>query len=102
MSIYLVIFLSVIGGLVGGMAFAVPFTWTLRRFVIELEYRVDDLEGRISREVKKRGQEASVAKRAENTDLDEWAKNQRGGSLETVGAKHKFNDWWNQVKKKES
>ena len=96
------ILLPFISGLVGGMCFALPFNWGLRRFLVELEYRVSDQEGRVNREVKKRAQEASIEKRKENTDLDDWAREHKSGSTSLVPSGHKFNDWWNHVKTPES
>jgi len=53
--------------------------WTLIRFTVELEYRVDSLEDRIGSEVKKRAQEKSVESRANKDTFLDWAKEQKNG-----------------------
>ncbi len=72
---------------------AILTKWTLIRFTIELEYRVDSLEDRIGSEVKKRAQEKSVEARTSKDTLLEWAKEQKGGGVTAPNAFPGLADW---------
>jgi len=60
--------------------------WTLVKFIVELEYRVDSLEDRIGTEVKKRAQQNSVEARASKDAILDWAKEERGGPAKVPNA----------------
>lgn len=69
--------LPFLGGLVCGTFIASLTKWGLSRFALELDYRISDLEARVSREVKVRAQANSVKSRKENQSLDDWAAENR-------------------------
>ena len=62
-----------VGCVLTSASVAILVKWALIRFAVELEYRVDSLEDRISREVKVRAQERSVESRKSKDDLVAWA-----------------------------
>jgi len=64
---------SVCGGL-AGLCLALVTKWGQTRFIVELEYRLDDLEGRVTREVKIRAGAKGTEARNKADDLVEWAK----------------------------
>lgn len=72
---------------------AIVTKWTLIRFVVELEYRVDSLEDRIGTEVKKRAQEKSVASRAGQDQILDWAKEQKVSPPKIPNAFPELADW---------
>jgi hypothetical protein len=69
------ILLPFLAGGVAGVCMGVLTKWGLIKFAVELEYRVDSLEDRISKEVKTRAQERSLEARRSNKSLLEWAQN---------------------------
>lgn len=75
---YIVLFVSFLLGLGLGAVIATLSKWGLSRYALELDYRLSDLESRLSSEVKKRANEKSISARNANTSLDEWAKQQTG------------------------
>lgn len=75
-------------GLIAGGCAALFTTWALKRFTIELEYRLADVEDRVTREVKKRAAEASNAKQKVDQTLEEWAKGQKNPS------ENSFTNWY--------
>jgi len=50
--------------------------WGLGRRTTELEYRLEDIEGRVTREVKIRSGQAGQRQKAADTELSDWAKEQ--------------------------
>ena len=89
-SILFTIFVPILLGLLAGIGGAVLKNWTMVKFLMELEYRLADCEGRVNRETKKRAQEMSVESRKGSDDLVEWAKDNAGQP--NVGNLN-FSDW---------
>ncbi len=77
-------------GFLAGVAGAVLKNWVMIKFLMELEYRLADCEGRVNRETKKRAQEMSVSSRKGSDDLVEWAKD--NAAQPNVGQLN-FADW---------
>lgn len=77
-------------GGVGGLCLAVVHKWGQTRHIVELEYRLDDLEGRVTREVKIRAGAKGTEARNKADDLVEWAKN---NTPEPALGKQNFVDW---------
>jgi len=50
--------------------------WGLGRRTADLEYRLEDIEGRVTREVKIRSGQAGQRQKAADSELNEWAKDQ--------------------------
>lgn len=73
-SIFFAYILPFLCGLVGGLCAATVHKWSQTRFLVELEYRLDDIEGRVSREVKIRAGAKGTEARLKQDDLVEWAK----------------------------
>lgn len=71
------IILPFVCGGIGGACLAVLTKWGQTRFIVELEYRLDDLEGRVNREVKIRAGAKGTEARNKADDLVEWAKDQQ-------------------------
>ena len=70
------VFLPAFCGGVGGLCLAMIAKWGQTRFLVELEYRLDDLEGRVTREVKIRAGAKGTEARNKADDLVTWAKDQ--------------------------
>lgn len=68
------ILVPIICGALAGLCAAVLHKWTQTRFLVELEYRLDDIEGRVNREVKIRAGAKGTEARKQTDDLVEWAK----------------------------
>ena len=68
------VFLPFCCGGIGGVCLAVVHKWGQTRHIVELEYRLDDLEGRVTREVKIRAGAKGTEARNKSDDLIEWAK----------------------------
>lgn len=62
-------FLPFVWGVVGGGLAYVAVHWGHLRFQLGLDYRLSDLEGRVSREVKIRAADTHQNKKAADTDL---------------------------------
>lgn len=91
-SMYLII-IAISCGFAAGYCAQVIGAWSQRRFLVELDYRVAELEERVTREVKKRAQIVSTEKQNEERDLLSWAKNQRQGENNTVSVPS-YRDWY--------
>lgn len=77
-------------GLVGGLCAATVHKWSQTRFLVELEYRLDDIEGRVSREVKIRAGAKGTEARLKADDLVTWA--QENAAPANLGQQN-FKDW---------
>jgi len=64
-----VIFLGFFSGIAGGCLVYVLFHWGHTRFQLGLDYRLSDLEGRVSREVKIRAGTDTQSKKKFEQDL---------------------------------
>ena len=69
MSIYTVVFVAIFCGFVGGGLFHAVFNWGLYRMALGFEYRLTDLEGRVTRETKIRASTASRTKKEAEQEL---------------------------------
>lgn len=58
-TLILVLLFCVLGGFAAGYFGHTLFSWGMRREMLDLDYRLSDLEGRVSREVKIRAAEKS-------------------------------------------
>jgi len=63
------LFLPFVFGIVGGLASYLLIHWSHIRFQRQLEYRIEDLEGRVVREVKIRAATEHVRKKNVDADL---------------------------------
>jgi hypothetical protein len=79
-SAIFVLIVSIFCSAVAGGVAAWLFTWGLWRSYLDLQYRVEDLEGRVVREVKIRAGEKSRLGRESDEKLDKWAAEQREAS----------------------
>ena len=70
------IFLGGLCGFLGGLCCYLVFHWGHLRFQLALEYRLNDLEGRVNRETKIRASEASKKSRNADAELLEQIKDQ--------------------------
>ena len=82
------------GAVIVSLCTAIVAKWSLIRFAVELEYRIDGLEQRISSEVKKRAQEKSVEQRKGNQSLVDWANSETQEPQAHAPPKASFNDWY--------
>lgn len=87
--LFAIIVPSLSGG-VAGLCLAVLAKWAQTRYLVELEYRLDDLESRVTREVKIRAGAKGTEARNKADDLIEWAKN---NSTQPNLAPQNFVDW---------
>jgi len=68
--------------------------WGLGRRTTELEYRLQDIEGRVTREVKIRSGQAGQRQKASDAELSDWAKEQVQPPAPSVGPTLKpLQDW---------
>lgn len=100
MDSFFVAIVVVLCSFLGGALTHWVFRWGHARDIAELQYRVEDLEGRVLRETRIRAADKSVSARNSNQRLDEWAAEQIEGSnpskKSSVGS---FMDWrWNKMK----
>lgn len=75
-STFYAVFLGFLGGIVGGGCFYLVVHWGHIRFQLGLEYRLSDLEGRVSREVKIRAAETHSKKKSIEETLLEKISNE--------------------------
>ena len=66
-SVFVALFLAFVSGFTGGGLCYLAFHWDHIRFQLRLDYRLSDLEGRVSREVKIRAAETHLKRK----NLDE-------------------------------
>ena len=80
MGLQYVILLSFVCGVIGGLGVYLVLHWVHMRFQLALEYRLTDLEGRLSREQKIRAVGVHNSKKASDREflekVQEEAKNQ--------------------------
>jgi hypothetical protein len=67
------IFLVFFGSFVGGICGSYIFSWDTRRLLASLQYSVEDLEGRVVREVKIRAGTKARQAEKEDENLAMWA-----------------------------
>lgn len=82
--------MPILAGFVAGVCGSLMKNWAQTRFLMELEYRLADCEGRVNRETKIRAQEKSVSARKGSDDLVDWAKD--NAAQPNVGNLN-FADW---------
>ena len=70
-------------------------TWALRRKTLDLDYRLTDLEGRLSREQKIRAGKESLGKKNADHDLENWALEQTKTTQPAETSSFpSFPSWW--------
>lgn len=69
-AILLYILLQIVIGIVAGYVGARFRTWTLQRYVLEIDYRLTDLIGRLNREIKIRAGDAGRNVRTRDREFD--------------------------------
>lgn len=74
-TVFFAVIVPVISGISGVALSLLLFRWDSRRFQLDLDYRLSDLEGRVNREVKIRANEASRKDRNIEKDLLEQIEN---------------------------
>lgn len=84
------IILPSVCGALAGACLALLSKWGQTRFLVELEYRITDLEGRVNREVKIRAGAKGVEAKNKADDLVEWAKEQ---AVPEKAVSSNFMDW---------
>jgi len=80
----------ILSGGVAGLCVAVLAKWAQTRYLVELEYRIDDLEGRVTREVKIRAGAKGLEAKGKVDDLVTWAKD---NTAQPNVAPQNFADW---------
>jgi len=69
LSNFFAIVLGFFSGAAGGVCLFLIMSWTYKRMVLDHEYRLSDVEGRVNREVKIRAQTMAVKSRNVESDL---------------------------------
>lgn len=87
--IYIAVFVALFCGFVGAGLFHAVFNWGLYRMALTFDYRLTDLEGRVTRETKIRASAASKSKKEKEEELLANAQNvlagqNPGGSMPTL------------------
>ena len=71
--VYIAVFVALFCGFVGAGIFHAVFNWGLYRMALSFDYRLTDLEGRVTRETKIRASAASKSKKEREEELMEAA-----------------------------
>lgn len=87
---FFAVLLQMVCGFIGGLCSYLLLNWVHTRVLLGLEYRLSDVEGRLTREVKIRASEMS--RKAKNLEADALEELQR----ENVSPKLTLQNWTNQ------